>query len=256
MNAITRIMVVIYALILREIRTTHGSSPIGYIWVLIKTLFQISIFWILREFLRAFTPPHGMTTLSFLACGFLVWHIFSETLQRTLHAVDANKSLLVYPHVLPLEIVLARATVVVATQIVSIGLILLLGIFLGYPVHITRPDLLMVALFLALCLGIGCGFLGATLVLFFPEMNNVIPMLLRIMFFLSGVFFSVTVFVHRFGSWLLLNPVLQCIEMMRTAMSVGYISPYFDMQYLCMVNLAVMTLGLLLERFNHRRLRF
>jgi capsular polysaccharide transport system permease protein len=62
-------------------------------------------------------------------------------------------------------------------------------------------------------------------------------------------------FSHRVGSWLLLNPIMQCIEMARSAMSSGYVSPYFDIHYLLMVNLYVLTIGLLLERFVRRRLQ-
>ena len=65
---------VIMALILREVHTLYGSSRLGYLWAVIQTMFGIGIFWGIREIAGA-RAPHGMSVLSFLACGFALGHI-------------------------------------------------------------------------------------------------------------------------------------------------------------------------------------
>ena len=245
---------VVIALILRELHTLYGHTSLGYLWAVIQSAFSIAVFWVFRMFMPTL-PPHGMTELSFLVCGFLVWNIFSDTLVRCLNAIDGNRALLTFPQVFPLDVMLARSFVVLCTQIVSMSLILGIGMIFGFGVTVSHVGLLLTALALALLLGLGCGTLLATLATYFPALRNIVPMILRIFFFASGVFFSVNTFSHRVGEWLLLNPIMQLIEMSRSAMAEGFVSPYFDVEYLLFVNLSVLSTGLLLERFIRRRLQ-
>lgn len=245
---------VIVALMLRELHTINGESKIGYLWTIVRTAFAIMILWGLRMFMR-FSPPHGMTVLCFLALGFLIWNIFSRNLTSCLKAVEGNRALLTYPHVYPLDIMLARSLVITATHVVSTAIILIIGVFLGFPITLTHLDLLLMSLGMAMTLGLGAGMFLSALAIWLPFLHHIIPMVLRIMFFVSGVFFSVSMFTRRIGDWLLLNPVMQIIELARTAMAKGYMSPYYDIYYLLGVNLALFSLGLLLERFVRRRLQ-
>lgn len=245
---------VIYALILREIHTLYGNTSLGYLWALIKSAFSIMIIWALRTFMQA-RIPHGMTVLCYLVCGFLIWYITTQILTKSMRAIDGNRNLLTFPLVFPLDIIIARSIVVVATQIVSMSIILGIGAMFGYAVTISNIGLLLTALLMAVSFGLGCGAILSALAAYAPALHNIVPMVLRILFFASGVFFSVSMFSHRVGEWLLLNPIMQLIEMARTAMSQGYVSPYFDVEYLLMVNLSVLTTGLLLERFIRWRLQ-
>ena len=246
---------VICALMLREIHTVNGSDKLGYLWRIFQTSFNIAIFWAIRAFTRA-QAPHGMTILSFLALGFIIFHVFSRCLTTCMHAIQGNRNLLTYPQVYPLDIMVARCLVISATEVVSGALILGVGVIAGYPEHVTNVGMLVLALLLAMTFGLGCGIIFAALAWYVPVVENLVNMvLLRALFFASGVFFSVTVFSHKVGSWLLLNPVMQIIEMARSAMSVGYVSPYVDTTYVLFVNLSVVTAGLLLQGFMQRRLQ-
>ena len=71
---------IIYALMMREIHTVHGSSKLGYLWSIFKTVFAIAVFWFIRGIIRAKKAPHGMTILCFLAVGFIIFHIFQNHL--------------------------------------------------------------------------------------------------------------------------------------------------------------------------------
>ena len=62
-------LTVIYALILRETVTLYGDRKLGYLWVIIQTMFNISIFACLRYFLGA-TNMGGLPTIYFLLIGF------------------------------------------------------------------------------------------------------------------------------------------------------------------------------------------
>ena len=246
---------VIIALILREIHTLHGDSRLGYLWTIIRTAFGIAVFWVIRIVMH-FHAPHGMTILTFLCMGFMIFNIFSNILTTCMTAIQDNRKLLTYPQVFPLDVMTARTLVITCTQIVSMAAIMGLGVLAGFPVHVASVGLLLVALLSAMSFGLGCGIVLSTLSWYMPALVKLVPMvIIRVLFFASGVFFSVSAFSHRVGSWLLLNPVMQMIEIARTAMSNGYVSPHYDIHYVLGVNLCVLTLGFLLERFISRRLQ-
>lgn len=243
---------VIIALALREIHTLHGGKSLGYIWEIFQTAFGVAVFWTIRHFAHA-AAPHGMTMLSYLVAGFGIWNIVSKILVKCMAAIDGNRALLTFPQVTPLDIMLARALVLSATQVVSMSILLCCGILFGYPVTISNLGLLIVIIFLAAFLGLGLGTILGSLAIYLPVLQQLVPVLVRILFFTSGVFFSVSMLSHRIGDFLMLNPIMQLIELSRMALSNGYISLYADFWYVVQVTIALLSTGLLLERYARRR---
>ena len=82
---------VLGALMLREIHTINGNSKLGYLWVLIQSVFSIAVFWALRVYMNAHAPQ-GMSMALFLAVGFGMWAIFSEGITKTMAEVAANRA--------------------------------------------------------------------------------------------------------------------------------------------------------------------
>ena len=184
---------VIMALILREVHTLYGSSRLGYLWAVIQTMFGIGIFWGIREIAGA-RAPHGMSVLMFLLAGFGLWATFSETLTKCMSAVSGNKALLTFPQVTPLDLMLSRTVVVWGTQLSSGCVITGIAAFCGSSLYVSDWTGLFAAFLLTPLLGLGCGMLCASLAVFWPTLEKIVPMILRILFFASGIFFSVSMF--------------------------------------------------------------
>lgn len=243
---------VIIALALREVHTLYGGRSLGYLWAIFRTAFAVAVFWAIRHFAHA-AAPHGMTILTYLVSGFGIWNIISQTLNKCMAAVDGNRALLTFPQVTPLDIMLARCLVVTSTQIVSMSIILGCGVLFGYTLQITNIALLIYTVFFAAFLGLGLGATLGSLAFYMPALHQIVPMLMRILFFASGVFYSVSTFSHRVGDFLMLNPIMQLIELTRTSLSSSYISPYADIWYVTQVTLTLLFLGMLLERYVRRK---
>lgn len=243
---------VIKALVLREIHTLYGHTTLGYLWAIIQTGFSIGVFWGIRVLLHA-KAPHGLTTLTYLVAGFFVWNVISDCMNKCMNAIDGNRALLTFPQILPLDVMIARVVVVVATQMVSMTILLLFGAVFGYYFVVYKYGLLMFTIILSAAFGLGLGACLGAISIYFSALQNIVPMVMRITFFASGVFFSVSMFSKKIGDFLLWNPIMQLIELMRSSMSSSYQSPYVDMPYLVFITISVLTLGLLLERYTRKR---
>jgi len=95
--------------------------------------------------------------------------------------------------------------------------------------------------------------LGAMMA-YLPFLEHIIPMIMRILFFTSGVFFSPFQMAYGYRELLLWHPLVNYIELLRGAFV--YMSPSSEIRivYLLCIGAIALALGLLLER--HARLRW
>ena len=243
---------VIYALAMREVHTLYGNTRLGYLWAIIQTGFSIAIFWGMREFLGAHAP-HGMGMAVFLLCGFIPWYMFSDTIIRCLSAVRGNQALLTFPQVTELDLMIGRLIVVWGTQLLCAGILLSFAAALGESIELRHPESLAATLFVAPLFGWGVGLVFASLARFWSTLERLIPILMRFLFFSSGVFFQVSELPARLSEPLLYNPVAQIIEWQRYGFSASCAPPIYSIGYILAWCFASISLGLLLERYARGR---
>ena len=239
---------VINALMLREIHTINGGDKLGYLWVLIQSTFGIAVFWGIRVMMGA-KQPHGLPMPLFLASGFCVWNIFSETVNKSMIAEKANCTLLTFPQVTLLDSLIARAIVISATQYFVTGVIIVLSHVFGYDRTVIDWGALFALMFIVPFFSLGCGAFFAAFAEFIPVLKKIIPMVLRIMFFASGVIFAIGGMPHKAKEYLAINPVLQFIEWLRGALSDAYLAFDYDLFYLLSLTLLFLIFGLLFNRY-------
>ncbi len=242
---------VIWALMLRETKTLFGKHKLGYLWALINAAFSIGIFWVLRE-VGGFHAPHGLTTPVFLLGGFIPFYLFSESVNGGLNAVDGNKTLLAYPQVFPIDILLARSLLKGAMYLCVMGILLGLAVFLGEGPRGGKPEIVFLALFLALALGFGTGAFCSALNLMWPATARIVPIIIRIIYFVSGLFFSVETLPPSARNILYFNPLSHLIELAREGLTWRYESRFVDLGYVNTFLFLVLAMGLLLERYSRR----
>lgn len=243
---------VIAALMLREVHTINGNSKLGYLWVLVQSVFSIAVFWALRSFMGA-QAPHGMSMALFLALGFGTWAVFNDGISKSMTAFSANRNLLTFPQVTEFDVMLARVIVLTSTQIVVTAIIIGVSVLMG---QVFRPSnyllFLVVVLIVPLC-ALGIGMIISALAVFIPVLEKVVPMVMRILFFVSGVFFSVNIFPNYIAEILMWNPILQSVELLRSSLHQGYVVTGLSVLYLGIFALGALGLGGFLERYVRSR---
>jgi capsular polysaccharide transport system permease protein len=238
---------VLQALILRETRTRFGESQLGYLWALIQPLLLIvPMIWLFEAVGRQ--VPMGMGVVGFLATGLIPFQMFRSCATRVLVSVHSNRGLLFYPQVRPISLMTARTLLEGATWISVFSIILggealLLGVL---PVD----NLLEVMLGLLLTVGLG-GALGAVLCSLYVRweaVDRIAHPMIRPLFWVSGVFFSVDELPPRVAEYFLYNPLLHTITMVRGGWYSSYDSRLVDPWYPCAWIVVLSFCALLLER--------
>ena len=244
---------VIYALMMREVHTIYGTSRLGYLWALIDTMMGIVIFWALRSAM-GFHPPHGMPILFFLLAGFSLFSIFRGTVNKCMTAVSGNKTLLTFPQVTPLDLMIGRMVVLWGKEMVSAIILIAISACFNIYIYFNNFAIFLFVIFITPLLGLGIGLICHSLNILYPITDRIISIIIRIMFFTSGVFFSISRFPSYIMEYIWWNPMIQIIEMCRMSISQGYRAMPCSIFYLTSCTIVSLCLGMLLERYVRRKL--
>ncbi len=238
-------MRVIFALMLREMATTYGKSPGGYVWAVLEPVAGIA----LLTFVFAMAlpePPLGTNFPFFYAGGYLVFMAYLNISNKMMVAVRFSKPLLFYPAVRYSDALFARFVLNAMTELLVI-LVVMIGIVVIWDL---RPGFdvpaMMNAVSMALVLAIGIGTLNCLLVSLFPVWERVWAIANRPLFIISTLFFLFEIVPHPFGDILWFNPLVHVVGQMRIGMYPSYAGEYVSPAYVYGIGLTCFALGLLL----------
>ncbi len=243
----------ILALMLREMATTYGRSPGGYLWALLEPLGGIVILTLI--FSLGFNAPSlGTNFPIFYATGILPFMMFNSVCNRVSTALLFSKSLLAYPAVTFLDAVLARFVVNAVTQMM-VAYVVFGGILLIYDTR-TLPAPLLIAQSLALSalLALGIGTLNAYLIARFAAWQMIWSILTRPLFLISGIFFLFNAMPEAVQDYIWFNPLIHVVGIMRAGFYPTYDAGYVSVIFVLLVSSVTFAAGLLLLRPAHRDL--
>lgn len=241
----------ISALILREMATTYGRSPGGYVWAVLEPAAGIALLSLV--FSIAFrSPALGTNFPIFYATGMLPFVMFNDVHGKIATALLFSKQLLSYPTVTFADALLARFILNIMTQLI-VGYIIFIGCMLAFDTRVT-PDLAVIVTAYALTalLTLGIGTLNCFLFTRFPVMQRAWSILMRPMFVLSCIFFTFESVPEQYQTYLWWNPLIHVIGLMRQGFYSTYDATYVSVTYVAVLSLVCMVLGLVFLRRYHR----
>jgi len=240
----------IAALILREMATSYGRSPGGYLWAILEPVAGIALLSLVFSALMR-NPALGVNFQMFYATGMLPFLMFTSIEAKVSTALVYSKPLLAYPTVTYLDSLLARFLLDIMTKLL-VSYILLVGIAVLFETRIT-PDLPVIieAYALMALLGLGIGTLNCYVGTRFPVYRQAWSILMRPMFIISGIFFLFEAIPKPYDSYLWYNPLLHVIGLMRAGFYSTYDAAYVSVPFVLLCALIPLALGLVLLRRYH-----
>lgn len=239
---------VIFALILRETRTTFGDTKIGYLWALLEPAAYLGVFIIIFTALGRASPLDVDIPYFFLT-GLLPFLMFRKIVARVMSAEKSNTALISYPQVTTFDTKIAR--VLLETSIYFIILCFLLSILplFGFThTKIYSPTEMMICLLVLAFFAFGFGNISGYIQSYWPSYEKVYNLTIsRSLFFLSGVFYLPEQIPKPFGDWLYYNPLARFIAWFRESTFMGFESSFSYTTNLLFTTLFVLFLGLFLE---------
>lgn len=242
----------IVALMLREMATTYGKSPGGYLWAILEPVAGIAV--LTFSFGMIITvPPLGTSFELFYATGTLPFLMFTTISNRIGACLLFSKPLLVYPAVTHVDAIIGRFLVNFLTELL-VFYIVIAGILWLYDTHAIL-DIPRIALgfLLTAFFALGVGTLNAYLFMRYHVWHVAWALISRPLFIISGVFFMYHGLPGPLKEWLWYNPLLHCIGIMRSGFYPTYNDDYTSVVYVVGVSLVMILLGL---RLLHTQVKY
>jgi capsular polysaccharide transport system permease protein len=249
-----RAMRTIVALIMREMATSYGRSPGGYIWAIAEPVAGIVLLTVIFS-LGFHAPLIGTSFALFYASGLVPFLIYSDVSGKVSQSINFSLPLLGYPRVTLADAVLARTVLSVITQTLVCGLVFGgLLLFIGTQ---SRLDIALIgqSIFMAFALGFGVGTLNCFLITLFPVWQRVWSIVNRPVFLLSCIVFVFETIPLPFREWLWYNPIVHVVGMTRQGLYFSYSGEYVSAMYVYFLSLTLSVCGFfLIWRFKDRLL--
>lgn len=210
---------------LGELRTQHMNTVLGNVWHLLNPLLQVGVYYLVFGLLLG--TDRGITNfITYLAIGVFCFGYMQRSIKACASSIINNQGLirsLSFPRaILPISAVV-RETIAFGP---SVALMLLLALITGEGVRWTWLALVPWTVLMAM-FSLGAGFVLARLTEGLQDVDNILPFLFRIAFYLSGILYGFEHFIDgtRFESWLpivALNPFYAFISHVRHALMSTY----------------------------------
>ncbi len=205
------------AFVSRDVRVRYHQAIVGAAWVVLQPLSTAVIFAVLFQFLNAEATPSGVSPALFALVGLLPWQVFSVGAKNGCAVLVAERPLITkvyFPRaLLPLTTVVCAVVDSLLTMVVVAGLAALAGDLTWWSLWQVLPWMLITVL---LTLGVAC--LLATLNGLYRDVQNALPMVLQVLFFLSPCVFDRARIPVNWQWIFWLNPLVAPIEGVRHAM--------------------------------------
>jgi len=244
---------VINALMLRETKTRYGNYKIGFLWGLIEPAVSVSIFVAIFSVLRQ-DQPSGMPLVPFMLVGFVGFSMFKDPWGQMQAAIGHSRQLLAFPQVSTFDVLMAKGLLEVAITLFVFVFLLCMAALLGYEVRVERPLGVLMACALLCTLGLGMGFLFAAVEPIIPSVKQLSGQLMgRPLYFSSGLFFTAEAIPGAVLDYLLWNPVLHMIELLRGEFFHGFETAYGSWLYASGWSFGTLAAGLTVHQALRRR---
>ena len=207
-----------------ELRTKHMNTVLGNVWHVLNPVLQIAVYWLVFGLLLG-TDRGIRNFITFLAVGVFSFGYMQRAIRACASSIVNNQGLirsLSFPRaILPISAVVRETIAFWPSLVLMMLLALLTGEGVRWTWLLVVPWTLLMAMF-----SLGAGFALARATDGVQDVDNVLPFLFRLAFYLSGILYAFERFVPDEYVHLLplaaLNPFYAFISHMRHALMSTY----------------------------------
>ncbi|PXY00354.1 ABC transporter permease [Halomonas sp. LBP4] len=243
-----------YAMFMREAISRTMADRMGWFWMIAEPLAFTLIMVAIRSFISGDRLIVGADFIPWMITGLMGFFLIREGMMRGLGAVDANSALFAYRQVQPVDPVLVRNALEGLLRTFIFLLFIVGALMLGMDM---APDDAIAAMgwWLSLwSLGLGLGLITSVAGTLVPEVATVVRMISMPLLILSGVIFPLNQLPHWLLEYLMYNPIVHGLELLRAGFFDGYKVVYgTSATYFWIFTLITVALGLLMHvRFKEK----
>lgn len=244
----------ILALLFKEYRSRTGRNLVGLVWALVSPMLMIGMLSLVWLFIGR-SRFDGVSGPLFFAISYLTFLVVRRSISTVPNAIRSNGRLLDYPHVKPIDPLVARFIFENSLTLVS-GCIFLfiLSWFFGYTLPMPEPLRFAYVVIVTLTLGFGLSVLIGVYATLYSPVRRIVKICRRPLIIVSGVMHPIGDLPSRVREILCWNPLVQLIEYARHYALDTPLIPEADLFYPSFMAVILLAVGMIAYHANRYRL--
>lgn len=207
-----------------SLKAEVANSHLNWLWWILDPLLFMFVYMFIG--MIVYREPEQHFAL-FVFIGLTCWNFFSKTATSSVKLVSGAKSIISKIYLPKYMLVISKMLNHFVKLLISFGIVFVMMLFYRVPYTFAMLQLLPVLLTLV-AVTFGFSVVLMHFGVFFEDLHNLVQVGLRLVFYLSGVFYSIETRIGETYGTLLLkgNPVALCIDAARCVLIEGGIPQY------------------------------
>jgi len=222
-----------------------STGRLGFFWLFFEPFAQIAFFISIHV---AIIESHGRGSnfdyAVFMASGFIAFNMYKNIQSASKGAFSANKGLLNYKQVKPIDTILGRVLLQVFLTSIIVILFLFIGFMFTYPIGAQNTLLVCVGYAWLLLFSFAIGLLTAVGNAFFTGIGKTVNILSFGLLIFSAIFYPLISLPTFAQEILLYNPLVHFMEMIHAAYIPELDDRFVDYRYMFLWTVTPLFMGM------------
>ena len=231
-----------------ELKSEVASSYLNWLWWIIEPICFVLIYTFVFGYIFKNKVPYFA---SFVFIGLTTWEFFNRMINGSVQLISKNRDLVTKVYIPKYILLLSKSYTYLFKMFVSLVIILGLMYFQGvtFTSHIFQIFLVIFVLYI-LCFGISMILMH--LGVFFNDLANLTKILLRMIFYLSGVFYNIRLRLDGSLQRILLrgNPAAFLMDEMRKSLLDAKFNSYEGLLFWLVIGIILNIIGIIIIHKN------
>ena len=225
-----------------NLKTEVANSYLNWLWWILDPLCFMLVYTFIVQIVFK-TNEENLPV--FVLIGLTAWNFFNITVNSSVKLIANNKSIVTKVYIPKYILLLNKMFTNLFKMMISWGLILIMMVFFKVPYTIYMIQFFPV-LFVLFILSFGIACILMHLGVFVEDLSNVMTIVLKLMFYLSGIFYAISTRVPSPYNRLLLNlnPVAFIIDSFRKTFLNAHIVNYRMLAIWLLVGIFLSIIGI------------
>ena len=219
-----------------------ASSYLNWLWWVLDPIFLMFIY----MFIFTVVFPTGSEPIfpAFIFLGLTLWQFFEKTTSQSVRLVRSNKGIITKVYIPKFILLMIAMMKNGFKMVISFAIVIVLMVFYKVPPNFNMLWILLVMLTLFI-ITFACGTVLMHFGVFVDDLANVVKIVLRILFYMTGIFYSVPTRIPKpYGWWALrINPIALVLQSGRECLLYNKTPDVKWLIYWMIVGIAVAIIG-------------
>lgn len=196
----------IYELTKREFKTKYAQNVFGLSWAIVEPLAMMAVLWLVFSYMRTGRPVGEAPFAIYLLTGLVAYDFFNKSINQATRSIKAYSFLVKQVNFRTAIIPLLKIFSEVMIHFIILGVVILILILNGFYPNIYWFQILYY-LFAQVILLIGVSWATSSILLFFPDVSYIITITMRVLFFMTPIFWQIDTMPEKFATIFKINPL-------------------------------------------------